>query len=222
MTEKKLDTLIEDTAQAIKAFGERLRVKAHLAGMEAKDTWQDIRPNIDALEERLRDGVASIKDELQEGVGEEMRHNVRQAVMEARDRFAEVEPKINKVVNTILEATESVGNAIEDAVGEVAKPGAAGEAAADTSDHEERRARVKARAKEQREKLEAELRQAGRALEEAAVVALDEMRGAFVRMRERLGGAAKGDGAPDKAPGDGPAASTKRAETSPPASENGP
>src|SRR5690606_37298093 len=99
------------------------------------------------------------------------------AMMEARDKWRELEPRVAPLVERVVSATEQALETAVDSIGNQAKD----------PNREEQWRRVKERAEAQRERLGKELGEAGKALEEAAETALQEMKGAFARLREQLG-----------------------------------
>lgn len=52
---------ITDTAEKMKALGDKLRVKLHLAGMEAKDLKSELFDTVDGLSRRLSDYAGSLE-----------------------------------------------------------------------------------------------------------------------------------------------------------------
>ena len=57
MANKLFADLIDDTANRLKTLGEEMRVKAQLASMDARDKWEELRPELDTIETQLHDGV---------------------------------------------------------------------------------------------------------------------------------------------------------------------
>lgn len=56
---------LEDTREDLKQIADEIRVKLHLAGMDAKDAWDDIQPKLRDFEQRF--------DATAEEVGEELK-----------------------------------------------------------------------------------------------------------------------------------------------------
>lgn len=56
---------LEDTREDLKQIADEIRVKLHLAGMDAKDAWEDIQPKLRDFEQRF--------DATAEEVGEELK-----------------------------------------------------------------------------------------------------------------------------------------------------
>lgn len=171
---RNLRDLMDETRNALRSLGQELRNTAQVAQKDAEEGWKEIKPKLDELEERLRDGIASVAQEVDRS---ELRTQLQLAMMEARDRWRQVEPRITPFVDRIVAATEQ---AMEGAVDSLAG------AQNGSSDLNEQWRRVKERAEAQRQRLTQELGEAGKALEDAAEGALKEMKGAFARLRDQL------------------------------------
>ncbi|AKF04711.1 hypothetical protein [Sandaracinus amylolyticus] len=81
-TKKSLDRL----AERMERIGEELRVRVHLAGLDAKDSWD--RTNLD----RIGDELAEIRDEL--------RVQLHLASLDAKDAWNRIEKKIDLLGST--------------------------------------------------------------------------------------------------------------------------
>ena len=69
---------INKTVADLKTLRDEVRVKIHLAGMDARQTWQDLQP-------RLRD----LDHEIERG-GDALTETVQQAATDARDAVRRV------------------------------------------------------------------------------------------------------------------------------------
>jgi hypothetical protein len=55
---------LEDTRNDLKRAADEIRVKMHLAGMDAKDAWDDIQPRLEDFERRFDEKADEVSDEL--------------------------------------------------------------------------------------------------------------------------------------------------------------
>jgi hypothetical protein len=87
MTEGKetLRTRITESLGEIKAMRDEIRIKLHLAGMDAKDAWAKLEPHIDKLEAQARDVrddmLERIKDAVEDAkaAAQKVRNDIRGA-----------------------------------------------------------------------------------------------------------------------------------------------
>lgn len=61
---------LEDTREDLKQIADEIRVKLHLAGMDAKDAWDDIQPKLKDFEQRFDATAEDVGDELKALGGE--------------------------------------------------------------------------------------------------------------------------------------------------------
>ncbi|MEM9728522.1 MAG: hypothetical protein AAF997_08050 [Myxococcota bacterium] len=61
---------LEDTREDLKQIADEIRVKLHLAGMDAKDAWEDIQPKLKDFEQRFDATAEDVGDELKALGGE--------------------------------------------------------------------------------------------------------------------------------------------------------
>lgn len=80
---------IEDAVTRLTALREELRLKIHLAGMDAHDEWEELRPRLLKLESALRRRTGEARVQLHLGV------------MELRDAWDAVEPRLHYVMDQI-------------------------------------------------------------------------------------------------------------------------
>ena len=62
--DKTLKQDLEDTREDLKRTADEIRVKLHLAGMDAKDAWDDIQPRIEDFERRFDAKAGEVGEEL--------------------------------------------------------------------------------------------------------------------------------------------------------------
>jgi len=61
--------------QQLQQMADEVRVKVHLAGMEAKDKWGTLEPRLHAYEKKAEDAVGHVADEFV-NAGQELREDV--------------------------------------------------------------------------------------------------------------------------------------------------
>ena len=62
--DKTLKQDLEDTRNDLKRAADEIRVKMHLAGMDAKDAWDEIQPRLEDFERRFDGKADAVSDEL--------------------------------------------------------------------------------------------------------------------------------------------------------------
>jgi hypothetical protein len=62
--DKTLKQDLEDTRNDLKRAADEIRVKMHLAGMDAKDAWDEIQPRLEDFERRFDAKADEVSDEL--------------------------------------------------------------------------------------------------------------------------------------------------------------
>jgi len=62
--DKTLKQDLEDTRNDLKQAADEIRVKLHLAGMDAKDAWDEIQPRIEDFERRFDEKADEVSEEL--------------------------------------------------------------------------------------------------------------------------------------------------------------
>lgn len=67
---EKLNADVKETIETLQMMRDEIRVKLHLAGMDAKDKWKTIEPKVDKVEGWLKDASQVSKDALHEVVNE--------------------------------------------------------------------------------------------------------------------------------------------------------
>lgn len=63
-TQKSLKQDLEDTRQDLRRMADEIKVKLHLAGMDAKDAWEDIQPRLKDFEQRFDATADQVGDEI--------------------------------------------------------------------------------------------------------------------------------------------------------------
>lgn len=102
--DKSLTELAKSAADRLSALRSEAALQLHLAGMEAKDAWAELSPQIEALEHRLADALG-------ETTSGQAKLELHLALMEARDRWRAIEPKLADVAG---EAREGLVHAFEE------------------------------------------------------------------------------------------------------------
>jgi hypothetical protein len=62
--DKSVKQDLEDTRNDLRRMADEIRVKLHLAGMDAKDAWEDIQPRLQDFERRFDATADEVSDEL--------------------------------------------------------------------------------------------------------------------------------------------------------------
>jgi ElaB/YqjD/DUF883 family membrane-anchored ribosome-binding protein len=68
--DKSLKQDIEDTRADLKRMADEIKVKLHLAGMDAKDAWNEIQPRLEDFEKRFDAKADDVGEELKALGGE--------------------------------------------------------------------------------------------------------------------------------------------------------
>lgn len=72
---KTLKQDLEDTRDDLRRMADEIRVKLHLAGMDAKDAWEEIQPRIADFEKRFDEKADEVGDELK-ALGSEIKQRM--------------------------------------------------------------------------------------------------------------------------------------------------
>jgi ElaB/YqjD/DUF883 family membrane-anchored ribosome-binding protein len=62
--DKTLKQELQDTRDDLKRTADEIKLKLHLAGMDAKDAWDDIQPRLADFEKRFDEKADEVSDEL--------------------------------------------------------------------------------------------------------------------------------------------------------------
>ena len=62
--DKSLKQDLEDTRDDLKRMADEIRVKLHLAGLDAKDAWEEIQPRLKDFEKRFDAKADEVGEEL--------------------------------------------------------------------------------------------------------------------------------------------------------------
>ncbi len=62
--DKKLKQDLEDTRNDLKRAADEIRLKLHLAGMDAKDAWEEVQPRLADFEQRFDAKAEEVGEEL--------------------------------------------------------------------------------------------------------------------------------------------------------------
>ncbi|MGB5811855.1 MAG: hypothetical protein WBG86_15055 [Polyangiales bacterium] len=82
-TGKSFKQDLDDTREDLKRMTDEIKVKLHLAGMDAKDAWEDIQPRLKDFEKRF--------DSTADDVGEELRalgSDIKQRLLNIKNKLA--------------------------------------------------------------------------------------------------------------------------------------
>jgi hypothetical protein len=71
--------------EQMKQMADELRVKAHLAGMEAKDAWEKLEPRLHEYEKKASDAVDDVADELTEA-GRELKGDFQKLFDQVKEK----------------------------------------------------------------------------------------------------------------------------------------
>ncbi len=100
---------IQDTADKLKSLGEKLRVKMHLAGMEAKDLKYELFDTVDNLSRRLNDYAGTL-----EKTKETAEVQLHLGLMDARTRWETAKEQAGKALSLIKEDKEKAKTFLQD------------------------------------------------------------------------------------------------------------
>lgn len=81
--EKTLKQDLEDTRDDLRRTADEIKLKLHLAGMDAKDAWEDIQPRLADFERRF--------DAKADEVGEELKalgNDIKQRLLNIKDKLS--------------------------------------------------------------------------------------------------------------------------------------
>jgi hypothetical protein len=93
-----LQEAIQDTADKLKSLGEQLRVKLHLAGMEAKDLKSELFDSLEGLSHRLNDYAGTL-----EKTKESAEVQLHLGLMEARTRWDDTREQAGQLLKLFNE-----------------------------------------------------------------------------------------------------------------------
>lgn len=62
--DKSVKQDLEDTRDDLKRMADEIKVKLHLAGMDAKDAWDEIQPRLEDFEQRFDAKADEVTEEL--------------------------------------------------------------------------------------------------------------------------------------------------------------
>jgi hypothetical protein len=98
-----------DTAEKLKSLGEKLRVKLHLAGMEAKDLKSELFDTVDNLSRRLSDYAGTL-----EKTKESAEVQLHLGLMDARTRWESTKDQAGKALSLMKEDKEKAKAFLQD------------------------------------------------------------------------------------------------------------
>jgi hypothetical protein len=78
-TTKDLKAELDKSVELLKTLRGEIRVKLHLAGMEAKEHWNKLQPHLDAAEQAAKDATVASKQAVEQAVKslKEIRESIR-------------------------------------------------------------------------------------------------------------------------------------------------
>ena len=91
--EPTLRAIAQGAVDRIAAIRDDVKVRLHLAGMEAKDAWKEAEPHVAQAETELRKAL----DLVVPGGAEKVRLELKLGLKEAGSRVAKVEPQLAKI-----------------------------------------------------------------------------------------------------------------------------
>ena len=81
--DKSLKQDLEDTRNDLKRMADEIRVKLHLAGLDAKDAWDEIQPRLQDFEKRFDAKADEVGEELKALGGE-----IKQRLLNIKDKLS--------------------------------------------------------------------------------------------------------------------------------------
>jgi len=114
-TEKNLTELAKSAADRIQALRSEAALQLHLAGMEAKQAWAELGPEVEALEAKLKEAAQGA------GTGQ-AQLELHLALMEARERWRALEPKVGQAVGHAADAIKGAFAELSAALDRSPKP----------------------------------------------------------------------------------------------------
>lgn len=98
--EESLRGVAHETLESLAAFRDDVKVRIHLAGMEAKDLWHEAEPSVTRVENRLK----KVLDEVVPGGSERVRLELHLGLAEAKDHVHALEPKLHALGDALTDA----------------------------------------------------------------------------------------------------------------------
>jgi hypothetical protein len=93
---------VEDATSRIAALKDEVRLKVHLAGMDANTLWEEeLRPDLESLEGRLE----TLLEQGLRSAGE-ARVQAHLGLVEARELWEAIEPRVSETIDAIRAAAE--------------------------------------------------------------------------------------------------------------------
>lgn len=97
--------------EKIVSLSEHLRVKAHLAGMEASDSWEGLTSNLQNALQRVTSATAKVGELTQEG-----QYQAELALMQAKDSWQALKTQLEKAASDATEITDMTLHDAKDAL----------------------------------------------------------------------------------------------------------
>lgn len=81
--QKTLKQDLEDTRDDLRRTADEIKLKLHLAGMDAKDAWEDIQPRLAEFERRFDAKADEVGDELKA-----LGNDIKQRLLNIKDKLS--------------------------------------------------------------------------------------------------------------------------------------
>lgn len=98
--EKSLRDMAKDTVDRLATLRDEVKLRLHLANMDASDAWKAAEPHLFRAEQRLREALETAIP----GGSEQVRLELQLGLAEARDRIASIEPKAKALGDALTDA----------------------------------------------------------------------------------------------------------------------
>lgn len=159
-TRPQWQSWLENVLTEMGRMRDELQLQLHLAGMDAKDAWDALAEQLQAIEQNLeRARQASTT------TAGEARLQAHLALMEARDRWSELQPRLQAVARAATGSESRVESNLAEALRDLSH-------------------RIEAERPQRREALQTQLDQAAEGADEAAQQGLEQLRSGVEQVRD--------------------------------------
>ena len=111
--EPTLRALAQDAITRLAAIRDDLKVRIHLAGMEAADAWKELEPQV----ETVTSGLKTALDATVVGGSEQARLQLELGVAEASDRLQVIERRFERIGHDVVRDTRESLAALRTKIG---------------------------------------------------------------------------------------------------------
>lgn len=111
--ETNLRALAHDVTDQLAAWRDELRVRAHLVGLDAKDAWKEIEPEVEKAESALR----RLLDSTVPGGSEQVRLELRLGIAEVKARLEAAEPRFERLGEELARRGRALLAKLRDRIG---------------------------------------------------------------------------------------------------------